>query len=145
MPCTKHHNGGRVTLSGKNFFGTWIESVEDVHPYLFSSLILGNPAPQTDLLAHKNIGGKTILYIGDGTFATKENHKTIAKFLMYPFKDDWTNSLFFSQDPVAIDSVVVADQNPAPVVNQRFESLPGAVGMHDEEAGVSASPQTAST
>jgi hypothetical protein len=25
---------------------------------------------------------------------------------MYPFKDDWTNSLFFSQDPVAIDSVM---------------------------------------
>jgi hypothetical protein len=25
---------------------------------------------------------------------------------MYPFNDDWTNSLFFSQDPVAIDSVM---------------------------------------
>ena len=38
-------------------------------------------------------------------------------------------------DPVAVDPVVVADQNPAPVVNQRFEGLPGAIGMHHEEAG----------
>ena len=41
-----------------------------------------------------------------GPLATKVDHKTIAKFLMYPFNDDWTNSLFFSQDPVAIDSVM---------------------------------------
>jgi hypothetical protein len=25
---------------------------------------------------------------------------------MYPFNGDWTNSLFFSQDPVAMDSVM---------------------------------------
>ena len=25
---------------------------------------------------------------------------------MYPFNNNWTNSLFFSQDPVAIDSVM---------------------------------------
>jgi len=107
MPLLKRHplNQG-VTLSGKNFFGTWIESVQEVHDYHFSGFNEGNPAPQTDLLAHEHIGGKTILYIGDGTFATKEDHSTIAKFQMYPFNNDWTNSLFFSQDPVAIDSVM---------------------------------------
>ena len=35
--------------------------------------------------------------------------------------------------PVAVDHVVVADQNPAPILNQRLESLPGAVGMHYKE------------
>lgn len=107
MPILKRHpieNG--VTLSGKNLFGTWIESVESIHPYLYSSFTMGNPAPQTDLLAHKDIGGKTIIYIGDGTYATKTTHRTIEKFQMYPFNNDWTNSLFFSQDPVAIDSVM---------------------------------------
>jgi len=107
MPLLKRHPiESGVTLSGKNFFGTWIEGVEAVHPYLYSSFILGNPAPQTDLFAHEHIGGKTILYIGDGTFATKVDHRTIAKFQMYPFNDDWTSSLYFSQDPVAIDSVM---------------------------------------
>jgi hypothetical protein len=69
-------------------------------------MIMDNPAPQVDLFAYKELGGKTLLFFGDGTFATKVDHKTIAKFLMYPFNNDWTNSLFFSQDPVAMDSVM---------------------------------------
>jgi len=107
MPIMKRHpiqNG--VTLSGKNFFGTFIEDVYEVHPYHESGLIMGNPTVQTDLLAHEHLGGKTILYLGDGIFSTKIDHATIAKFNMYPFNGDWTNSLFFSQDPVAIDSVM---------------------------------------
>lgn len=107
MPILKRHpiNTG-VTLSGKNFFGTWMEPVVDVHPYHELSFTLGNPAPQTDLFAHEHIGGKVVLYIGDGIFATPWDHAIIGKFQMYPFNDDWTNSLFFSQDPVAIDSVM---------------------------------------
>ena len=107
MPLLKRHPiQYGVTLSGKNFFGTFIEPVLDLHSYHTSAFTDGNPAPQTDLLAHKDVGGKTILYIGDGLFATKEDHRTIAKFQMYPFNNNWTNSLFFSQDPVAIDSVM---------------------------------------
>jgi len=107
MPQLKKHpreNG--VTLSGKNMFGTWIESVPEIHPYHYAAHIIGNPTPQTDLLAHKEIGGKTLLYIGDGTYGTLEDQKIIEKFQMYPFNNDWTNSLFFSQDPIAIDSVM---------------------------------------
>jgi len=107
MPIMKRHpiqNG--VTLSGKNFFGTFIEDVIQVHPYHKFGLIMGNPTIQTDLFAHEHLGGKTILYLGDGIFSTKIDHATIAKFNMYPFNGDWTNSLFFSQDPVAIDSVM---------------------------------------
>lgn len=107
MPLLKRHpiNQG-VTLSGKNFFGTWIEPVVDIHDYHTSAFTYGNPAPQTDLFAHEHIGGKTILYLGDGTFATKIDHRTIDKFQMYPFNNDWTNSLFLSEDPVALDSVM---------------------------------------
>ncbi|KAA0002402.1 MAG: DUF362 domain-containing protein, partial [Thermoplasmata archaeon] len=117
MPLLKMHpiNNG-VTLSGKNMFGTWIEPVEDIHEYHESGQIMGNPAPQVDLLAHEQIGGKTLLYIGDGTYGTLKDHKTIAKFQTYPFNNDWSNSLFFSQDPVAIDSVMFdflnAEANP---------------------------------
>lgn len=111
MPILKRHpipqdTPGGVTLSGKNFFGTWVEDVVDVHPYHKSGLILGNPTIQTDLLAHEQLGVKTILYLGDGIYPTKIDHSTIDKFNMYPFNGDWTNSLFFSQDPVAIDSVM---------------------------------------
>jgi PKD repeat protein len=67
---------------------------------------MNNPAPQTDLFAHEDIGGKTVLYLGDGLYATPWDHRVIGKFNMYPFNNDWTNSLFFSQDPVALDSVM---------------------------------------
>ncbi|KYK31372.1 MAG: hypothetical protein AYK22_02515 [Thermoplasmatales archaeon SG8-52-3] len=107
IPLLKRHpiNTG-VTLAGKNFFGTWMEAVSNVHSYHYLSFTLGNPTPQTDLFAHKDIGGKIVLYIGDGLFATPNDHAIIGKFQMYPFNNDWTNSLFFSQDPVAIDSVM---------------------------------------
>ncbi len=107
MPLLKRHpiNMG-VTLSGKNLYGSFIEPVSDIHPDHLNSFIMGNPAPATALLADRDLGGKMLLYIGDGTFATKVDHKTIAKFLMYPFNNDWTNSLFFSQDPIAMDSVM---------------------------------------
>ncbi len=107
MPILKRHPIQQgVTLSGKNLFGTWIEPVADIHSYHTGAFTAGNPAPQTDLLAHEHLGGKTLLYIGDGLFATKKDHATIERFKMYPFNNSWTNSLFFSQDPVAIDSVM---------------------------------------
>jgi hypothetical protein len=107
MPLLKRHPISMgVTFSGKNHFGSFIESVVELHPYHESGLIMGNAAPQVDLLAHEHLGGKTVLYIGDALYATKVDHRTIARFLMYPFNDDWTNSLFISQDPVAIDSVM---------------------------------------
>ena len=107
MPLLKKHpieNG--VTLSGKNLFGVFIEPVDEIHPYHEAAHVLGNPAPQVDLLGHEQLGGKTLLYLADGMFGTVEDHRKIAQFHMYPFNNDWTNSLFFSQDPVALDSVL---------------------------------------
>ncbi len=107
MPILKRHPiDYGVTFSGKNFFGTWIENVWDVHNFHKTGFNKGNPTPQTDLFAHEHIGGKTLLYLGDGLYPTKKDHCIIDKFEMYPFNNDWTNSLFFSQDPVAIDSVL---------------------------------------
>ncbi len=107
MPLLKRHpiNVG-VTLAGKNFFGTWMEDVSAVHDYHYLSFTLGNPAPQTDLFAHEHIGDKVVLWIGDGLYATPYDHRVIGKFNMHPFNNDWTNSLYFSQDPVALDSVM---------------------------------------
>jgi hypothetical protein len=140
MPILKRHpiNHG-VTLSGKNFFGTWIEPVMDIHEYHESSFTLNNPAPHVELFAHEHIGAKTILYIGDGTFATKIDHKTIAKFLMYPFNNDWTNSLFLSQDPVAIDSVMydfLHAEGTDPVEGSQYylhQSAEPPLGIYDPE------------
>lgn len=119
IPLMKQHpiNHG-VTLSGKNLFGTFIEPVYDIHPYHESGQIIGNPAPQVDLLASEQLGEKTILYIGDGLYSTLYDHRTIFHFKMEPFCDDWTNSLFISQDPIAIDSVMydfLHTEGPIPI------------------------------
>jgi len=107
MPITKRHVADRVTLSGKNWFGSWVEDVASVHNYhTIGFSAMGNPAPQTDLLAHKQLGGKTLLIIGDGTFGCRYGNSDISYFQMYPFNEDWMSSLFFSQDSVAIDSVM---------------------------------------
>lgn len=106
MPIAKRHIDDRVTLAAKNWFGSWIEEVVDVHPYHEASLKMGEPTPQTDLTAHEQLGQKTFLYIGDGTFGCRYGNSEISKFQMYPFNGDWMSSLFFSQDPVAIDSVM---------------------------------------
>ena len=87
-------------------FGTWIEPVVNVHNYHIDGLTMGNPTPLTDLFSHEHIGGKTLLFLGDGLHSTLEDQRILAKYMMYPFNNDWTNSLFFSQDPVAIDSVM---------------------------------------
>jgi hypothetical protein len=107
MPITKRHVADRVTLAGKNWFGTWMEDVYSVHNYHtlgFSKM--GNPAPQADLVAHERLGGNTLLFIGDGTYACRYGNSDISKFEMYPFNGDWMSSLFFSQDSVALDSVM---------------------------------------
>jgi hypothetical protein len=140
MPLLKRHPIQMgVTLSAKNFFGTWIEPVYDIHDYHTGAFIPDNPAPQTDLLAHEQIGGKTLLYVGDGIFGTKADHCTIAKFTMYPFNNDWTNSLFFSQDPVAIDSVMydflhAEGANPCEgSQNYLHQSAVPPIGVYDPE------------
>jgi hypothetical protein len=64
-------------------------------------------------MGHKDLGGKTILYLVDGIWgSTNYGHPPI-KWRMVPFGDgsatlenaDYPNSLFLSQDPVAIQSV----------------------------------------
>jgi len=119
IPLMKQHpiNHG-VTLSGKNLFGTFIEPVYEIHEYHESGQIIGNPAPQVDLLASEQLGKKTLLYIGDGLYSTLYDHRTIFHFQMEPFCDDWTNSLFISQDPIAIDSVMydfLHTEGPIPI------------------------------
>jgi hypothetical protein len=106
IPITKRHMLDYVTLAGKNLFGTFIEEVQPIHPYFFIGCEMGNPAPQTDLLGHEELGKKTLLYVGDGIYAVRYNNAYASFFRMYPFKFDWMNSLFFSQDGVAIDSVM---------------------------------------
>jgi len=112
MALLKGHIGQGVTLCGKNFYGatsidrSWRKNAHDNF----------NQDPQgkdkymtfTDFLGHKDLGGKTILFIIDGLYAARSQDGPPLlkdKWRMAPFNNRWCSSLFASQDGVAIDAV----------------------------------------
>ena len=106
----KGHVGQGVTLCAKNFYGvTSIESDwrKNAHNN-FNPNRDGNPQYLTfvDFIAHKDLGGKTMLFLIDGIYGSKLVDGVPApRWKMEPFDDNWGCSLFASQDPVAIDAV----------------------------------------
>ncbi len=61
--------------------------------------------PLVDLNGHTGMGGKTLLYLVDGTFGGQGWAGVPSKWAMAPFNNNWPSSLFVSMDEVAIDSV----------------------------------------
>lgn len=106
----KAHNGAGVTLCAKNHYGSLVRTPPakgylDLHKSGFN-----HDTKQyrnlVDLMGHAGTGGKTMLYLIDGLYCgTHTADRIPRKFASAPFNDDWTSSLFASQDPVAIDSV----------------------------------------
>jgi uncharacterized protein (DUF362 family) len=106
----KGHVGQGVTLCAKNYYGVtsiyndWHKNAHDN----FNQDREGNPKYMTfvDFMAHKDLGGKTMLFLIDGIYGSKlVNGVPGPKWKMEPFNDSWGCSLFASQDPVAIDAV----------------------------------------
>jgi hypothetical protein len=106
----KGHVGQGVTLCAKNLYG--LTSIDpnwrkNHHDY-FSPKADGSPAYMTfvDFLGHKDLGGKTMLFVIDALFANDlVDDPPHLKWKMPPFNDSMPASLLVSQDGVAIDSV----------------------------------------
>ncbi|BBE18798.1 hypothetical protein AQPE_2966 [Aquipluma nitroreducens] len=106
----KGHVGQGVTLCGKNYYGVtsinsdWRKNAHDN----FDQNREGKPKYMTfvDFLGHKDLGGKTMLFLIDGLYGAKlVNGIPAPKWQMAPFNNNWPSSLFASQDGVAIDAV----------------------------------------
>ena len=116
----KGHSLAGITLCAKNHFGSvYRENTgpADRHqgwnPSNLHSTILTPTRPMgtynamVDLMVHKDLGGKTILYLIDALYAAPHQSTGPEKWQSPPFDGHWTASLFASQDPVAIESVAV--------------------------------------
>lgn len=110
MALLKGHVGQGVTLCGKNYYGTtnidkdWHKNAHDN----FSQDKDGKPKYMTfvDYLGHKDLGEKTMLFMIDGIYGSKDvNGIPTPKWKMEPFNNNWPGSLFVSQDGVAVDAV----------------------------------------
>jgi hypothetical protein len=117
FPILKTHDQGGITVCGKNHYGSLVRNPNctlwgkkydyyDMHPSLAKNMP-GNGRYRclVDLMGHRELGGKTLLYIVDGLFAGKNWSSDPRKWVMPPFLNHWPSSVLVSQDPVAIDCV----------------------------------------
>jgi hypothetical protein len=113
LAIMKGHVSQGVTLCAKNFFGCLnIETDwrKNTHGSGFSQSREGKRqySVYPDFIGHKDLGGKTVLYLIDGIYSNKAlNGIPNTKWTLAPFNNEWMGSLFVSQDPVAIESVVL--------------------------------------
>ena len=110
----KPHLSAGITLTAKNHFGSQArESASHLHYSLIAprGRIVTNDGYKkyrvlVDLMGSKFLGQNTVLYIVDGLFGGGASEtKPPVKYFMEPFNNDWCNSIFLSQDQVALESV----------------------------------------
>jgi len=113
LAIMKGHVSQGVTLCAKNFFGcTNIETDwrKNAHGSGFSQSREGKRqySVYPDFIGHRELGGKTVLYLIDGIYSNKVlNGIPDSRWTLTPFCNEWMGSLFASQDAVAIESVVL--------------------------------------
>jgi len=107
-----HNDMAGITLCAKNHYGSLVRKPArqseyyDMHKDLpYNTPGMGHYRPLVDLMGHKHLGGKTLLYLIDGLYAGQHaKERAPGKWNYPPFNGDWSSSLFASQDPVAIDA-----------------------------------------
>jgi len=113
VAALKAHGLAGISLTAKNHFGSiTLKSAAHLHTGLLG---VRNDDPyrndygmyrvQVDLMASSYLGRNTLLYVVDGLWGGPEATKAPIKWKMEPFNNDWPNSIFISQDQVAIESV----------------------------------------
>lgn len=114
IPCLKTHNEGGITLIAKNHQGSYLAKGSDpkgqyailMHYSLpWNSRGSGKYRHTVDYMGHEETGGKGLIYIIDGLWGGDSWEGWIMKFKSDPFGNDYPNSLFVGQDPVALESV----------------------------------------
>jgi hypothetical protein len=119
MPCLKSHNEGGITIAAKNHQGSILNTANGDIPagqsayYMHYALPVAPDGSQgtnlyrhlVDYMGHKDLGGKTLLYVVDALWSGKSWNGIVEKWKISPFNNDYTSSVFLSQDAVAIESV----------------------------------------
>lgn len=145
----KGHSLAGVTLCAKNHFGSvYRENLGPNAPHkgwypanMHESVTvwkrpMGTYNALVDLMGHKDLGGKTILYFLDALYACPHQSVLPEKWQSPPFNGNWTCSVFVSQDPVAIESVAVDFAGAEPTARL----MVGAVDNYLHEAALAHQP-----
>ncbi|HUX94889.1 MAG TPA: DUF362 domain-containing protein [Bacteroidales bacterium] len=144
----KPHGRAGISLTAKNHFGSHgRQSAFHLHYSLISPVSLGKPTNNgyrkyrvfVDIMGSKYLGQNTMLFVVDGLYGGGSNETRVpVKYFMPPFRNDWSNSIFISQDQVALESVCfdflrtewngTYAHSPA---NNAYESIPNVYGVDD--------------
>lgn len=150
----KPHGSAGISLTAKNHFGSHArQSASHLHYALIAPTWetfpreVGKPSNGgykryrvlVDLMGSRYLGQNTMLYIVDGLFGGgSDETRGPVKYFMPPFNDDWSNSIFISQDQVALESVCYDflrsewnGKNKHNAANNVFEQGPNMFGVDD--------------
>jgi hypothetical protein len=110
----KPHMSAGISLTAKNHFGSQGSPTAGHLHYALMRTRGSKPdnlgyrkyRVLVDLMGSKYLGQNTLLYMVDGLFGGGASEtKGPVKYFMAPFNNDWCNSIFLSQDQVALESV----------------------------------------
>jgi hypothetical protein len=115
MTTFKSHMSAGVSLTAKSHFGDIGRATANHLHYSHPAAGRGGKFPNSgygkyrvfvDLMGSKYLGQNTMIWIVEGLFGGGASEiKGPVKYFMAPFNNDWSNSIFMSLDPVAIESV----------------------------------------
>lgn len=144
----KPHLRAGITLTAKNHFGSNARmGAYHLHYSHISPVSEGKPTNggyhkyrvMVDLMGSKYLGHNTLLYVVDGLYGggAAEGGPPV-KYYMPPFNNNWCNSVFISQDQVALESVCydflrtewngTYSHDPR---NSKIETMPNINGVDD--------------
>ena len=144
----KSHGAAGVSLTAKlNFGNIGRNGAGHLHYSHIANRREGTPTNTgyhkyrvfVDLMGSRYLGQNTLVWFIEGLFGGGASEiKGPVKYFMAPFNNDWSNSLFMSLDPVAIESVGfdfmrtewdgVHKHDP---VNNEWEDMPNMFGVDD--------------
>jgi hypothetical protein len=115
IPCLKSHGSAGISVAAKNHQGSVLASNQSANSQSAGHLHYCFPDGDhnamnqfrhlVDYMGHEKLGGNTLLYIVDAIWSGTDWNGAVEKWGMKPFNNDFTSSLFLSQDGVAIESV----------------------------------------
>lgn len=144
----KPHAIAGISLTAKNHFGSQSrKSASHLHYSLLAPVVKGKPSNTgyhkyrvlVDLMGSKYLGQNTVLYVVDGLYGGGGSELLgPVKYFMSPFNNDWSSSIFMSQDQVALESVCYDflrtewnGSNNHDASNNEFSNMPGVNGVDD--------------
>jgi hypothetical protein len=150
----KPHGSAGISLTAKNHYGSQgRQNASHLHYALIAPTWESYPREAgkpsnggykkyrvlVDLMGSRYLGRNTMLYIVDGLFGGgADETRGPVKYFMPPFNNDWSSSIFISQDQVALESVCYDflrtewnGMNKHNAANNVFENGPSMFGVDD--------------